>query len=123
MNGKDASQFCPTLNIKDIQVKRIISTKVLRIKFLQAALLLHDDARLNPLALCLAMVKEAEKAGVSIVENCSINTLKVNDDGLVYGAETDCGYVECKHFVNTAGFVSLHCAQLHNFTNSLKINF
>jgi len=43
--------------------------------------------------------------GATIVENCGVNTLKVNDDGLVYGAETDIGYIECKNFVNTAGLV------------------
>lgn len=45
-------------------------------------------------------------SGAKIVENCRVHSLKVGDNGRVYGAETDQGFVQFKNFVNAAGLVS-----------------
>ena len=64
-----------------------------------------DDGTANPHEICLALGQEAIMAGVTVVEQCSVQGVTLTSDKRTL-VETSKGAVECDYFVNSAGFWS-----------------
>lgn len=78
---------------------------------LVGGLWIPTDGVANPNLICSALMTEAAKMGVKIVENCAVTeVLQANKK--VEGVNTSRGYIDCDYFVNCAGFWARNVGQL-----------
>lgn len=72
---------------------------------------LPEDGCADTHLFCHALMSEAQRMGVTVVEHCPVRQIHQHDRK-VSGVETDQGSVECSYFVNCAGFWARHIGEL-----------
>ncbi|CAG7836779.1 unnamed protein product, partial [Allacma fusca] len=75
--------------------------------------LVHDDAVANPAAISKALLSLATQGGAQVVSDCDFKKVLV-DRGRVKGVKTDKGVINCKYFVNSAGWYAWEFGQRQN---------
>ncbi|XP_055373597.1 pyruvate dehydrogenase phosphatase regulatory subunit, mitochondrial [Condylostylus longicornis] len=95
LSPKECKEKCPHIEFKD----------------LEGGLWLPSDGVCNPHLLCQTFVKEAQRMGASIIENCALKRVK-QTDGKVSGVETTSGNISCEFFVNCTGFWAHYIGRL-----------
>lgn len=98
-------EYCPTLDIK---------------AGILGGLWLPEDGVANPHLFCHALMTEAQRMGVTVVEHCTIRQVH-QTDRKVDRVDTDVGSVECSYFVNCAGFWASHIGELSEPTVKVPI--
>lgn len=76
---------------------------VLQTEDIQLALFSPNDAALDSIGLCQALMNRAKEMGVEVFEQCSVQEVLLGDDNQVYAVKTDRGLVETESFVDAAG--------------------
>jgi len=71
---------------------------------LKGALWVPGDGVANPFEICRALASLAAGMGVRVVPNCALQNVLVGKDGSVKGVKTNKGTIECRYFVNCAGY-------------------
>lgn len=84
------------------------------------ALWLPEDGCAKPHLFCHALMTEAQRLGVTVVEHCSVRQVH-QADRKVTRVDTDQGSVECQYFVNCAGFWARHIGELSEPTVKVPI--
>lgn len=69
------------------------------------------DGVANPTMVCNALIDEARKMGVNIVEHCAVTEV-MSSNGKVSSVNTSQGTINCDYFVNCAGFWARHVGQM-----------
>lgn len=87
MNPEQCKEICPIIDTKDIL----------------GGLWIPEDGVGKSYLVCQSLMKEAQRMGVKVVENCSVKQI-VQDHGKVSKIETGLGDIDCTYFVNCAGF-------------------
>uniref|UniRef100_A0A0A9WV29 Pyruvate dehydrogenase phosphatase regulatory subunit, mitochondrial n=1 Tax=Lygus hesperus TaxID=30085 RepID=A0A0A9WV29_LYGHE len=83
----EAKDLCPLIRIDD----------------LKGALWIPGDGVGDPYMLCHSLLKSAIAKGVRVYETCSVGTVH-SKNGAVKSVESSRGVIQCKAFVNCAGF-------------------
>ncbi|KAK4872557.1 hypothetical protein RN001_014586 [Aquatica leii] len=76
---------------------------LLNVNDLEGGLWIPGDGVGNPYEICLSLINEAKRMGVTVIEHCSIKKVK-QVGGKVSGVDTELGSIKCDFFVNCAGF-------------------
>ncbi|XP_066152391.1 pyruvate dehydrogenase phosphatase regulatory subunit, mitochondrial isoform X1 [Euwallacea fornicatus] len=84
---------------------------LLNIDDLYGGLWIPGDGVADPYETCMALVGEAKKMGVQVVENCSL-TKVTQTGGKISSVDTSLGPINCEYFVNCAGFWARGIGQL-----------
>ncbi|XP_014478147.1 PREDICTED: pyruvate dehydrogenase phosphatase regulatory subunit, mitochondrial isoform X2 [Dinoponera quadriceps] len=84
---------------------------LLQVDDLVGGLWIPEDGVGDPYQICLTLIQEAQKRGVTVYENCAV-TKVINQNGHVGAVETTHGTVKCQHFVNCAGFWARNVGKL-----------
>ncbi|XP_063987636.1 pyruvate dehydrogenase phosphatase regulatory subunit, mitochondrial [Diachasmimorpha longicaudata] len=92
---KEAQELCPLIQVED----------------LVGGIWIPADGVADPYQTCLTLIKEAQRQGVQVFENCRITRVDTKD-GKARGVETARGRVNCEHFVNCAGFWARNVGKL-----------
>ncbi|XP_073975671.1 pyruvate dehydrogenase phosphatase regulatory subunit, mitochondrial isoform X2 [Rhodnius prolixus] len=87
----EAKQLCPLISIDDIK----------------GGLWIPGDGVGDPYKLCHSLLKSAIDKGVQVYEMCTVERVR-SSGGKVKSVETTRGNIECKAFVNCAGFWARH---------------
>ncbi|KAK9499297.1 hypothetical protein O3M35_002353 [Rhynocoris fuscipes] len=87
----EAKQLCPLISIDDIK----------------GGLWIPGDGVGDPYKLCHSLLKTAIDKGVRVYEMCEVEKIKTSQ-GRIKSVETNRGNIECKAFVNCAGFWARH---------------
>lgn len=83
-------------------------------------LLLPDDGCADTHLTCHALMSEAQRLGVTVVEHCPVRQIH-QENQKVTRVDTDQGNVECSYFVNCAGFWARHIGELSEPTVKVPI--
>lgn len=81
---------------------------------------LPEDGCANTQLVCHALMSEAQRLGVTVVEHCPVRQV-YQQERQVTGVETDQGRVQCSYFVNCAGFWARHIGELSEPTVKVPI--
>lgn len=65
----------------------------------------------DPQLICDTLMSEAQRMGVTLVEQCAVTRI-LQEDFRVKAVKTIKGTIECKYFVNCAGFWARNIGQL-----------
>lgn len=79
-----------------------------------------EDGVANPNLFCHALMTEAQRLGVTVVEHCPVRQIQ-QTDRKVSSVETDQGSVECSYFVNCGGFWARQIGELSEPTVKVPI--
>lgn len=95
LSPEECKEICPIIDISDIK----------------GGLHVPSDGIADPDKLRRTLINEAQKKGLTLVENCSVES--VEQHGLkVKGVKTSKGFIDCVYFVNCSGFWARHVGQL-----------
>lgn len=98
---------CEILSPKDIEMKH----PLVRTDGLEGGIWVPSDGTVDPLAVCRALAKLAQDAGVRYFQGCQVH--KVLTDGVkVVSVDTDFGNISCEYFVLCGGMWSKHLGQV-----------
>ncbi|XP_023287737.1 pyruvate dehydrogenase phosphatase regulatory subunit, mitochondrial isoform X2 [Orussus abietinus] len=105
VSPEDMQKLCPLLKVDD----------------LVGGLWIPGDGVGDPYRTCLTLMSEAEQLGVSILENCKV-TKVINENGSVKAVETTNGTIQCKHFINCAGFWARNVGKMSDPTVKVPLH-
>lgn len=61
------------------------------------------DGVAHPKLICDALISEASRMGVTVIEKCTVNEITQEND-VIRSVNTNYGRINCEYFVNCAGF-------------------
>lgn len=95
LSPQQCSEKCPLIETNDIL----------------GGIWIEKDGVAHPKLICNALINEATRLGVVVIEKCRVNDISQKYD-FVSAVKTDHGRIDCEYFVNCAGFWAHSIGQL-----------